>query len=76
MADFFDAIVVGDGEDAAVELTDTWLKWKDEGGDRKSLLREWSHIEGVYIPAFFRPEYDENGFQTLQPEFPDSYNFV
>lgn len=31
----------------------------------------WSGIEGVYVPAFFDPEWDEHGFQTLVPRFSD-----
>ena len=70
VADFFDAIVVGDGENVILEMSQAWLTWKASGNhDKKTLLRNWSHIEGVYIPSFFKPNYDENGFQTLVPEF-------
>ena len=72
VADFFDAIVVGDGENVILEMSQAWLTWKARGKrDKKTLLRNWSHIEGVYIPSFFKPNYDENGFQTLVPEFAD-----
>jgi len=76
VADFFDAIVVGDGENVIMEMSRAWLTWKASGkSDKKTLLRNWSHIEGVYIPLFFKPQYDENGFQSLVPEFSD-YNTV
>jgi len=66
VADFFDAIVVGDGEEAALEMARAALAWKEQGeADKTSLLRDWSKIQGVYIPSFYRPEYDENGFQRL-----------
>jgi len=72
VADFFDAIVVGDGENVIMEMSRAWLTWKASGkSDKKTLLRNWSHIEGVYIPLFFKPKYDENGFQSLVPEFSD-----
>ncbi|MGD9334306.1 MAG: TIGR03960 family B12-binding radical SAM protein [Desulfobacterales bacterium] len=72
VADFFDAIVVGDGEKVILEMSQAWLTWKASGkSDKKALLRNWSHIEGVYIPSFFKPKYDEKGFQTLVPEFAD-----
>jgi len=72
IADLFDAIVVGDGENVVMEMSDAWLTWKASGkSDKKTLLRAWSHIAGVYIPLFFKPKYDENGFQTLVPEFSD-----
>ncbi|MEA1949585.1 MAG: TIGR03960 family B12-binding radical SAM protein [Thermodesulfobacteriota bacterium] len=76
VADFFDAIVVGDGEKVITEMSRAWLTWKASGkSDKKTLLRSWSYIEGVYIPLFFKPKYDENGFQSLVPEFSD-YNTV
>lgn len=72
VADFFDAIVVGDGENVVMEMSNTWLTWKASGkSDRKTLLRIWSHIEGVYIPSFYKAKYDEKGFQSLVPEFSD-----
>ncbi|MEZ4524529.1 MAG: TIGR03960 family B12-binding radical SAM protein [Desulfobacterales bacterium] len=72
VADFFDAMVIGDGESVIAEMAEVWLKWKESGKkNREDLLRQWSRIQGVYIPSFFVPGYDENGFQTLSPRFPD-----
>ena len=72
VADFFDAIVVGDGENAIMQMAEAWLNWKkDTAADRESLLKLWSPIEGVYIPSFFEPGLDNNGFQTVTPRFPD-----
>jgi len=72
VADFFDAIVVGDGENVIKKMSHAWLTWKKSGKSNKTtLLRIWSHIEGVYIPVFFKPKYDKNGFQTLVPRFSD-----
>ena len=66
VADFFDAIVVGDGETVVVKLAEAWISWKSSGSsDRQELLRIWSEIDGVYIPSFFTARYDENGFQTV-----------
>ncbi|MFC1829502.1 TIGR03960 family B12-binding radical SAM protein [Thermodesulfobacteriota bacterium] len=70
VADFFDAIVVGDGEHVIVEMTRTWLEWKEGGrGDKEILLKKWSEIEGVYIPSFFDLRFDGSGFQILSPEY-------
>ena len=72
MADFFDAIVLGDGENVIMEMSNAWLTWKASGkSDKKALLRIWSHMEGVYIPSFFKAKYDDKGFQSLMPEFSD-----
>ncbi len=58
VADFFDAIVIGDGEEVILELLDTVKKWGKEKSDKKSLLNELSEIPGVYIPSFFEVKYN------------------
>lgn len=69
IADFFDIIVVGDGENAILEIADTWLKFKeDQNNGKERLLKLMSDIQGVYIPSFFKPEYDATGIQTLKPK--------
>ncbi|MCK5542244.1 MAG: TIGR03960 family B12-binding radical SAM protein [Desulfobacterales bacterium] len=68
VADFFDAIVVGDGEEVVLEIARQYIKWKKEGdGRKKSLLNLLSNIEGVYVPQFFKPFYDEDNIQRLEP---------
>ena len=70
MADFFDAMVVGDGENVIQQMAAGWLQWKkDDPGDKGSLLQIWSQIDGVYIPSFFEPQFDDRGFQSLVPRF-------
>ncbi|MGB5159379.1 TIGR03960 family B12-binding radical SAM protein [Desulfobacterium sp. N47] len=72
VAEIFDAIVIGDGENVIVEMSNAWIKWKgDSGKDKEVLLKAWSQIEGVYIPSFFEEKYDENKIQILTPGFPD-----
>ena len=70
VADFFDAIVIGDGENVIMEMSRSWLKWKKNCcGEKEVLYKMWSDIQGVYIPAFFEPKFDESGFQNLLPRF-------
>ena len=72
VADFFDAVVVGDGETVIMQLAQTWLDMLTHTRpDREALLKRWSQIEGVYVPALFEPQYDTCGFQTLVPRNPD-----
>lgn len=71
LADFFDAMVMGDGEEVVLELADAWLEWKDGGGDRQALLKRWSRIKGVYVPSFFEADVDPQGFQVVTARFPD-----
>ena len=72
MADFLDAVVVGDGEAVVTELTRTWLEWRERGENKTDLLRTWSTLDGVYIPSFFEPEYDSPGRQRLHPIHADN----
>ena len=68
VADLFDAMVIGDGERVVVDMTQSWLDWKDTGsGDRRDLLARWSEMEGVYIPSFFAAKtksFDHHGNQS------------
>lgn len=70
VADFFDAIVVGDGEEAVVEMAEAMISLQREGGkpDKKELLKRWSTIKGVYIPQLYDARYDDNGLQHLVPK--------
>lgn len=61
VADFFDAVLLGDGEEAIVEIADIIGEGKRSSSDRKSLLDRLSQIDGVYIPSHFQPVYDNNG---------------
>ena len=61
VADFFDAIVIGDGEEVILDICDCFLDWKDCGGEKDELYRGLSKIEGVYVPSFFNIEYHSSG---------------
>ncbi len=67
LADFFDAMVIGDGEEVVLQVADAWLQWKQGGGDRQGLLERWSRLQGVYIPSFFEAHTNSEGFQVLTP---------
>ncbi len=68
VADFFDAVVIGDGEEVIRHMTDAWLAWKRGGASGKEqLLAHWDTLEGVYVPSFYQAGYDKYGFQTLAP---------
>ena len=66
MAEFFDAMVFGDGEELVPEMSRVWMTWKAGGAKkREQLLLSWSRLEGVYVPRFFKARFDEHGFQRL-----------
>ncbi len=72
LADFFDAFVIGDGEEVCVQISKTVVAFKKEGdGKKQTLLKELSKIAGVYVPSFFDASWDKNGIQTLTPVYED-----
>ncbi|HTY09418.1 MAG TPA: TIGR03960 family B12-binding radical SAM protein [Candidatus Edwardsbacteria bacterium] len=56
MAPFIDAFVIGDGEEAIVEICQLLKNTKSETRDSK--LRELAKIAGVYVPAVHDPARD------------------
>lgn len=61
IADFFDAIVVGDGEDLIVRLAKQVLEYLEGSFSRESLLERMARTEGVYVPSLFEVDYFEDG---------------
>ncbi len=61
LADFFDAFVLGDGEEVMLEISDCVIRAKREGVSKMNLLYSLSRIEGVYIPSLFEVCYEANG---------------
>ncbi|SNB47846.1 TIGR03960 family B12-binding radical SAM protein [Geobacter sp. DSM 9736] len=61
LAEFFDAFLIGDGEEAVLEIASVVREWKRDGGLRSELLERLAAIQGVYIPSFFNVEYDGEG---------------
>jgi radical SAM family uncharacterized protein/radical SAM-linked protein len=59
IADFFDAILIGDGEDAMRDIVDVVKEMR--GRPRADLLTALTHVEGVYVPTFYTPTYREDG---------------
>jgi len=51
VADFFDAIVIGDGEEVVLEICDLAIQWKESNGKKDDLLKSLSKINGIYIPS-------------------------
>ncbi len=62
LADAFDLLVLGDGEEAVGDITEVVREWKKSPSrDRKGLLRELCRLPGIYVPSFYRPHYREDG---------------
>ncbi|MBA2848393.1 TIGR03960 family B12-binding radical SAM protein [Thermosulfuriphilus ammonigenes] len=61
VAPFYDAIIIGDAEEAILEVAEVCGRLKREGGEKADLLRALSDIEGLYVPDHFQPLYDKDG---------------
>lgn len=68
LAPFFDAFLLGDAEEAISDIMAVVREHKRSGESRQSLLRRLHVLDGVYVPAFFEPQYDEQGhLQEIRP---------
>ncbi|HYZ37294.1 MAG TPA: radical SAM protein, partial [Pseudonocardiaceae bacterium] len=63
IADFIDVAVLGDGEEAVLEITAAVRDWKKQGrrGRRAELLGRLAKIDGVYLPSWYDVSYLPNG---------------
>ena len=61
LADFVDFFALGEGEDVTVEILELYDRAKAEGWSKDAFLLEVSKIDGVYVPSFYRHEYNEDG---------------
>ncbi len=68
VADFFDAIAVGEGEEVIHEISDVVLEWKRGRSSREDLLWQLAEIPGVYIPSLFKVQYRiDKTIEKVQP---------
>jgi radical SAM family uncharacterized protein/radical SAM-linked protein len=68
VADIFDAILIGDGEDATPEICKVVRKAREDSLKKVDLLNNLKQIKGVYIPSMFRPHYSPEGhFDRIEP---------
>jgi len=64
LADYVDAFLWGDGEDAILELAEAA---KDaRSSDRDTLLRHLANIEGVYVPRLYEPRWANGDFAGIE----------
>lgn len=71
LADFIDLFMIGDGE----ELLEQVCLLKMECDSKKEFLQRACKLQGVYVPAFYEPIYNESGtikeIKKLYEEAPD-----
>src|SRR5262249_17815538 len=58
VADFFDAFLIGDGEEAFPALLERYAGLKEEGRGRGAILRALADLPGVYVPSLYETAAD------------------
>ena len=61
LADYIDFFSLGEGEDITVEIVSLYDRAKAENWSKEAFLREVAKIPGVYVPSFYRHEYNADG---------------
>jgi len=61
LADYIDFFSLGEGEDITVEIVSLYDRAKQEGWSKDQFLHEVAKIPGVYVPSFYRHEYNADG---------------
>ena len=61
MAPFMDLMVLGEGEEADVEVLRLFQRARDEGWSKRDFLLEAAKIQGVYVPSLYEPVYNADG---------------
>ncbi len=73
MSDFIDAFVIGEGEDAILEVAQALLGWKSSGEPRSALLRRLAGLRGIYVPSLYRVTYTAEGMvDRIEPAAPEA----
>ena len=61
VADFFDIVFLGDGEESTNQVLDLLKDCKEKGLSKQEFLLKAKDIQGVYVPSFYDDEYNEDG---------------
>jgi radical SAM family uncharacterized protein len=64
MADFIDLFAIGDGEELAAELVNTFRQCKREGCKKRETVSRLATIPGIYAPSLFDTDYPPNSSAT------------
>lgn len=61
LVDFIDFFSLGEGEDITPEIISLYDRAKANDWSKEQFLAEVSQIPGVYVPTFYKHEYNEDG---------------
>ena len=61
VADLFDAVLIGDGEEAIAQISSLILSHKNEASGRSEIIDSLASVEGIYLPGKYHPRYRGDG---------------
>ncbi len=61
LAEYIDFFALGEGEEITPEIINLYDRAKREGWTKEAFLLAVSKIPGIYVPSFYRHEYNEDG---------------
>lgn len=64
MADFFDAFILGEGEEVLVDFMKLYNTHKLKNSSKTTFLKEVAQLDGIYVPSLYTQTYDESGVTT------------
>ncbi|MBI5439964.1 MAG: TIGR03960 family B12-binding radical SAM protein [Deltaproteobacteria bacterium] len=76
LADFFDALFIGEAEEAAPQLARVLADAKEQGLARRERLERLAAVPGVYVPAFAEPIFEGGRFAGFRSGRPVSRRIV
>ncbi len=68
IADFFDIVFLGEGENSTNEVLDLLKECKKSNATKEEFLLKAKDIDGVYVPSFYEDSYNDDGtLKELKP---------
>lgn len=61
LADFLDLVLLGDAEEALPQLLNIYAEERQKGFLKQRFLERAAKLQGIYVPTFFTPHYDDQG---------------
>lgn len=59
LAAFFDAMLIGEGEESIVEVCRLHQRMRDEGASRAEIVAALATVPGTYVPALYEVSHDD-----------------
>lgn len=68
LAEIFDLFLLGDGEEAFLEIIDIYAQMKSQYRRKTAILEQIIRVEGVYVPGLYQPHQPEDSpLQAVNP---------